>query len=262
VLRQGSSSVLLGPCDDIVVASEKIGVDFAAQLAAITGDVPLGAKPEQALEGVRLLMLANDITLRQLADAERERGTPPCLSQPATAFSPVAITPDELVGAWQGGRVHLSLQCTLNGKRVGLVETGPEMQFHFGQLIAHLCKTRPVPTGSVIGSGCVSNADAKLGYACLADKRALETLEHGEPKTAYLQFGDTLRIEMKGLDGQSLFGPIEQSLVAAQDERHRIAPGAAQDAAVTLETAVDRFLPRATRHEFDVSGPRPPSPRG
>jgi fumarylacetoacetate (FAA) hydrolase len=212
LMYQGGSDDFLGPCDDIVCASEKFGIDFEAEVAVITGDLPMGTTADSALEGIRLLMLANDVSLRNLIPAELAKGFGFVLSKPATAFSPVAVTPDELGASWHGGRVHLNLESTWNGKRVGLTDAGPEMTFHFGQLIAHLCKTRNVRAGSVIGSGTVSNKDWSRGYACIAEKRAIETIETGAPKTEFMQYGDTIRIEMKGLDGSSVFGAIDQSV--------------------------------------------------
>jgi len=212
LMYQGGSDDFIGACDDIVVPSEKMGIDFEAEIAVVTGDVAMGTPPEQALEGVRLLMLANDVSLRHLIPAELAKGFGFFQSKPATAFSPVAVTPDELGGAWKGGRVHLPLQSTWNGKKVGLCEAGDEMTFHFGQLIAHICKTRNVRAGSIVGSGTVSNKDWSRGYSCIAEKRAIETIETGEPKTEFMQFGDTIRIEMKGLDGHSLFGAIDQQV--------------------------------------------------
>ena len=212
LMYQGASDDFLGPCDDAWFGSASWGIDFEAELAVITGDVAMGASPEQALDGVRLLLLANDWSLRHLVPSELAKGLGLVQSKPATAFSPVAVTPDELGCAWQGGRVHLTLQSALNGKTLGQNETGPEMHFHFGQLIAHLAKTRQVRAGSVIGSGAVSNADATKGFSCLAEQRALETLQLGAPKTPFLAPGDRLRIEMKGRDGLSLFGAIEQTV--------------------------------------------------
>ncbi|MCW7539605.1 fumarylacetoacetate hydrolase family protein [Aquabacterium sp. A7-Y] len=214
LLRQGVSDPLLGPCDDIVVRSEDCGIDFEAGLAVITGDVAAGATPAEALEGVRLLMLGNEVALRQLAGAESARGCGFVLSRPAMAFAPVAVTPDEVSSAWQGGRVNLPVQVSWNGKQVGRCEAGTDMNFHFGQLISYLCKTRRVAAGTIIGSGPVSNADRSRGYACIAEKRALETLEHGTPKTDYLRYGDTVRLEMKGPDGLSIFGAIDQNIAA------------------------------------------------
>jgi len=222
LMYQGGSDDLLGPCDDIVVADEAWGIDFEAEVAVITGDVPMGATPEQALEGIRLVVLANDVSLRNLIPAELAKGFGFFQSKPATAFSPVAVTPDELGDAWQGGRVHLTLQSTWNGRRVGMCEAGPEMTFHFGQLIAHICKTRNVRAGSIVGSGTVSNKgveqDGRMewpkGYSCIAEKRAIETIQDGKPSTGFMKYGDTIRIEMKGKDGQSVFGAIEQKVAA------------------------------------------------
>ena len=215
LMYQGGSDDLLGPTEAIVCGSEDWGLDFEAEVAVVTGDVPMGATPEAALESVRLLMLANDVSLRQLIPAELAKGFGFLQSKPATAFSPVAVTPDVLGEAWQGGRVHLTLQTAWNERTVGLCEAGPEMTFHFGQLIAHLARTRRVRAGSIVGSGTVSNKDWTRGYSCIAEKRAIETIESGSASTPFLRVGDTVRIEMKGRDGQSLFGAIEQSVEAA-----------------------------------------------
>ncbi|WP_428420803.1 fumarylacetoacetate hydrolase family protein [Methylibium sp.] len=214
LMYQGGSDDFLGPRDDIVVPSEKMGIDFESEVAVITGDVAMGTTPEAAIDAVRLLMLANDVSLRHLIPAELAKGFGFLQSKPATAFSPVAVTPDELGAAWQGGRVHLTLQTHWNGKKVGLCEAGPEMSFHFGQLIAHIAKTRRVRAGSIVGSGTVSNKDWSKGYSCIAEKRAIETLEGGAPVTEFMQYGDTVRIEMKGTDGLSVFGAIEQAVAA------------------------------------------------
>lgn len=215
LMYQGGSDDLQGPCDDIVCASADLGIDFEAEVAVVTGDVPMGTAADHAIDGIRLLMLANAVSLRHLVAAELARGFGFLQSKPATAFSPVAATPDELLGAWHGGRVHLNLESVWNGRRVGLVDAGPQMHFHFGQLIAHLCRTRNVRAGSIVGSGAVSNRDGSRGYSCIAEKRAIEATEDGAPKTAFMQFGDTIRIEMKGLDGMSLFGAIEQKVASA-----------------------------------------------
>jgi fumarylacetoacetate (FAA) hydrolase len=215
LMYQGGSDDFLGPCDDVRVASEAFGIDFEAEVAVITGDVPMGASPAQALDGVRLLMLANDWSLRNLIPDELAKGFGFLQSKPATAFSPVAVTLNEVGDAWDAGRLHLTLQSTWNGRKVGLCEAGPEMTFHFGQLIAHLCKTRNVRAGSVVGSGTVSNKDWRHGYSCIAEKRAMETIEHGKPQTAFMKYGDTLRIEARGPDGQSVFGAIDQKVVEA-----------------------------------------------
>lgn len=214
LMYQGGSDDFIGPCDDVVVASEEFGIDFEAEIAVITGDVPMRATPEQALEGVRLLMLANDVSLRNLIPDELAKGFGFFQSKPATAFSPVAVTLDEVGDAWDKGRLHMTLQSTWNGRKVGMCEAGPEMTFSFGQLIAHICKTRNVRAGSIIGSGTVSNKDWSHGYSCIAEKRAIETIEDGKPKTEFMKFGDTIRIEAKGKDGQSVFGAIDQKVVA------------------------------------------------
>ncbi len=216
LMYQGGSDDFIGPRDDVVVASEAFGIDFEAEIAVITADVGMGATPEQALDGIRLVMLANDVSLRNLIPAELAKGFGFFQSKPATAFSPVAVTLDELGGAWQGGRLHMTLQSTWNGRKVGMCEAGPEMTFHFGQLIAHLCKTRNVRAGSVIGSGTVSNKDWTHGYSCIAEKRAIETIESGAPITGFMKFGDTIRIEAKAKDGQSVFGVIEQKVAELQ----------------------------------------------
>ena len=215
LMYQGGSDDFIGPCDDVVVASEEFGIDFEAEIAVITGDVPMRATPEEALEGVRLLMLANDVSLRNLIPDELAKGFGFLQSKPATAFSPVAVTLDEVGDAWEKGRLHMTLQSTWNGRKVGMCEAGPEMTFSFGQLIAHICKTRNVRAGSIIGSGTVSNKDWSHGYSCIAEKRAIETIEDGKPKTEFMKFGDTIRIEAKGKDGQSVFGAIDQKVVEA-----------------------------------------------
>jgi fumarylacetoacetate (FAA) hydrolase len=210
LMYQGGSDDFLGPCDDAVFASAEWGIDFESEVAVVTGDVDMGTTPEAALESVRLLMLVNDWSLRSLIPAELAKGFGFLQSKPATAFSPVAVTLDELGAAWQGGRVHLTLHSTWNGRTVGQTQAGPEMTFHFGQLIAHVAKTRRLRAGSIIGSGTVSNKDWAQGYSCVAEKRAIETIESGAPQTAFMQFGDTIRIEMTDHAGLSLFGAIDQ----------------------------------------------------
>ncbi|MBK6615247.1 fumarylacetoacetate hydrolase family protein [Ottowia sp.] len=220
LMYQGGSDDFLGPRDDILVADEAFDIDFEAELAVITGDVPMAATPEQGLKAVRLLMLANDVSLRALIAAEIDKRMGLLQGKPATAFSPVAVTPDELGEAWQAGRVHLTMQTTWNGRKVGMRDAGPEMRFHFGQLIAHAARTRRLRAGTIVGGGTVSNPGIERdgrrewpkGYGCIAEKRAMETLQDGAPRTAYMRFGDTLRIEMKGLGGESVFGAIEQKI--------------------------------------------------
>ena len=215
LMYQGGSDDLLGATQDAPFADAAWGIDFEAEVAVVTGDVAVGASPEQALEAVRLLMLANDWSLRNLIPGELAKGFGFVQGKPATAFSPVAVTPDELGAAWSGGRVHLTLQSSWNGRVVGRCEAGPEMTFHFGQLIAHVAKTRRLRAGTIVGSGTVSNKDWSHGWSCIAEVRAIETIEHGEPKTAFMKFGDNIRIEMMGSDGASLCGAIEQRVVVA-----------------------------------------------
>ena len=210
LMYQGGSDAFIGPCDDAAFASTDWGIDFEAEVAVVTADVDIGTAADAALESVRLLMLVNDWSLRNLIPAELAKGFGFLQSKPATAFSPVAVTPEELGPAWRGGRVHLPLQSVWNGRQVGLTDAGPEMTFHFGQLIAHVAKTRRLRAGSIVGSGTVSNKDWAHGYSCVAEKRAIETIESGLPQTAFMQFGDTIRIEMLGADGHSVFGAIDQ----------------------------------------------------
>ena len=240
LMYQGGSDDFLGACDDAPFSSEAFGIDFEAEVAVITGDVPMGCTPERALDGIRLVMLANDWSLRHLVPDELAKNFGFLQSKPATAFSPVAVTLDEFSAAssedgaaksvansalkspWQAGRLHLTVQSHWNGRAVGRCDAGADMTFHFGQLIAHLCKTRNVRAGSIIGSGTVSNKgvdvkgkkDWPKGYSCIAEKRAIETIQDGEPKTDYMKFGDTIKIEMKGLDGLSVFGAIDQKVVS------------------------------------------------
>jgi fumarylacetoacetate (FAA) hydrolase len=220
LMYQGGSDDFLGPCDPVVCPSTDFGIDFEAEVAVITGDVPMQVSPEQALDSIRLVMIANDVSLRRLIPNELAKNFGFLQGKPATAFSPVAVTLDELGDAWEQGRLHLSMRVDWNGKRVGMCEAGPEMTFHFGQLIAHLCKTRNVRAGSIIGSGTVSNKAVEVdgrkdwpkGYSCIAEKRAIETILDGKASTDFMQFGDTVRIEMKGRDGQSVFGAIDQTI--------------------------------------------------
>ena len=220
LMYQGGSDDFLGPTDDVVCPSEDFGIDFEAEVAVVTGDVPMGSTPEQALEGIRLVMLANDVSLRNLIPDELAKSFGFLQSKPATAFSPVAVTLDELGEAWDGGRLGLTIQSQWNGRTVGMCDAGQDMTFHFGQLIAHICKTRNVRAGSIVGSGTVSNRATETngkkewtkGYSCIAEKRAIETILDGQPSTQYMQFGDTIRIEAKGAGGQSVFGAIDQTI--------------------------------------------------
>ena len=220
LMYQGGSDDFMGAQDDVVCASEDFGIDFEAEIAVITADVPMNSTPDEALEGIRLVMLANDVSLRNLIANELAKGFGFVQSKPATAFSPVAVTLDEFGDAWDNGRLNLTVQSTWNGRKVGMCEAGPEMTFHFGQLIAHICKTRNVRAGSVVGSGTVSNQGIEVkgkkewpkGYSCIAEKRAIETILDGKPSTEFMKYGDTIRIEAKGADGQSVFGAIDQKI--------------------------------------------------
>ena len=223
LMYQGGSDDFIGPCDDVVVPSEAMGIDFEAEIAVVTGDVKMGTNADQALDGIRLVMIANDVSLRNLIPAELAKGFGFFQSKPATAFGPVAVTLDELGDAWDHGRVNLTVQSTWNGRKVGMCDAGPEMTFHFGQLIAHVAKTRNLRAGSIIGSGTVSNkgvTDANgrtewpKGYSCIAEKRCIETIQDGKPSTEFMKFGDTIRIEIKGKDGASIFGAIDQTIAA------------------------------------------------
>ena len=212
LMYQGGSDDFLGPQDDIVLAHEEWGIDFEAEIAVITDDVPMGATPDEAHGRIRLLMLVNDVSLRNLIPAELAKGFGFLQSKPATSFSPVAVTPDELGEAWRGGKVHLPLRSTWNGHLVGQPNAGVDMAFNFPQLIAHLCKTRNARAGSIVGSGTVSNRDASLGYSCIAEQRCRETIADGAPSTPFMRFGDTIRIEMLDEKGKSIFGAIDQAV--------------------------------------------------
>lgn len=214
LMYQGGSDDLLGPCDPIVCGSEDWGIDFEAEVAVVTGDVPMGSTPDQAAAHVRLLMLVNDVSLRNLIPAELAKGFGFFQSKPATAFSPVAVTPDELGSAWTGRKVTLPLLVHWNGRPVGRALAGEDMVFDFAQLIAHVCKTRNARAGSIIGSGTVSNRDSTRGYSCIAEQRALEMIASGSAVTPFLRYGDRVRIEMFDTQGASIFGAIDQQVSA------------------------------------------------
>ena len=210
LMYQGGSDDFLGPHDDIVLAHEEWGIDFEAEVAVVTGDVPMGATPDDAHQQIRLLMLANDVSLRNLIPDELAKGFGFLQSKPATSFAPLAVTADELGEAWRGGKVHLALRSVWNGHLVGQPDAGVDMVFNFPQLVAHLAKTRNVRAGSIVGSGTVSNKDASRGYSCIAEKRCLEMIADGAAATPFMRFGDTRRIEMLDEKGKSIFGAIEQ----------------------------------------------------
>lgn len=220
LMYQGGSDAFLAPTEPIWTADEAWGIDFEAEVAVITDQVPMGCDAQQAREHIRLLMLVNDVSLRNLIPAELAKGFGFFQSKPASAFSPIAVTPDELGSAWQDAKLHLALQVQLNGQLFGKPNAGQDMTFDFGQLIAHVAKTRQVGAGSIIGSGTVSNkqgglygssiANGGVGYGCLAEVRMYETIEQGQPQTPFLRFGDRVRIEMFDAAGQSVFGAIDQ----------------------------------------------------
>ena len=210
LMYQGGSDDFLGPHDDILLAHEEWGIDLEAEVAVITGDVPIGASPDAALAQIRLLTLANDVSLRNLIPDELAKGFGFLQAKPATSFAPVAVTPDELGDAWRQAKVHLPLRSSWNGALVGQPQAGEDMIFNFAQLIAHLCKTRNARAGTIVGSGTVSNKDAKRGYSCIAEKRCLEMIVGGAAVTEFMRFGDTIRIEMLDKSGKSVFGAIEQ----------------------------------------------------
>lgn len=213
LMYQGGSAAFLGPRDPIRLADESWGLDFEAEVAAITDDVPMGTTSEEAAPHIKLLMLVNDISLRNLIPQELAKGFGFLHGKPGPAFSPVAVTPNELGNAWDGGKIHLPLLTHRSGILVGNPDTGQGMQFDFPALIAHAAKTRPLPAGTIIGSGTVSNADTGRGYSCIVEKRVLEQIESGEARTPYLRHGETVRIEMLDRNGRSVFGAIEQDVL-------------------------------------------------
>lgn len=210
LMYQGGSDSFLGPTDPILVSHEEYGVDFEAEVAVITDDVPMGITSTQAIEHIKLLMLVNDVSLRNLIPNELAKGFGFFQSKPASSFSPVAITPDELGASWDGQRVHLPLVSHLNGQLFGQPNAGVDMTFSFPELIQHAAKTRMLCAGTIIGSGTVSNLDRSQGSSCLAEVRMLELLENGTIKTPFMHFGDSIRIEMFDEQGRSLFGAIDQ----------------------------------------------------
>ncbi|MBO6758696.1 MAG: fumarylacetoacetate hydrolase family protein [Roseibium sp.] len=225
LMYQGGSDAFLGPRDPIVMADEAYGIDMEGEVAVIVDDVPMGANVDQARDAIRLVMLVNDVSLRGLIPAELGKGFGFFQSKPSSAFSPVAVTPDSLGAAWDGGKLHLPLRVDLNGAPFGRAEAGVDMTFDFGELIAHAAKTRPLGAGTIIGSGTVSNkldggagkpvSDGGVGYSCIAEIRMIETIETGHAKTPFLKFGDTVRIEMLDGEGHSIFGAIEQAVERA-----------------------------------------------
>jgi fumarylacetoacetate (FAA) hydrolase len=214
LVYQGGSGVLCGPTDDIPLPDPAWGLDFEAEVSVVLGDTPRGTRAAAAAPYVRLLMLANDVTFRNLVPGELAKGFGFFQSKPATAFSPFALTPDEIGSAWRDGRVHLRLRSIYNGELIGDPEAGPEMHFSFYDLVEHLAKTRAFAAGTILGSGTVSNADRARGVSCLAERRMVETIETGKPATPFMKVGDTIDIEMLDAEGRDLFGRISQRVVA------------------------------------------------
>lgn len=215
LMYQGGSDDFLGPNEPITANSESFGIDFEAEVTVITDDVPMGVNAQQAAKHIRLFMLVNDVSLRNLIPDEIAKGFGFLQSKPASSFSPVAVTPDELDPHWDGERLHLPLYSYLNDELFGQPNAGIDMTFTFPELIAHAAKTRRLGAGTVIGSGTVSNLDRSKGSSCIAEKRMLETIAEGKPTTAYMCYGDTIRIEMHDGQGRNIFGSIEQKVQPA-----------------------------------------------
>lgn len=213
LVYQGGSDDLLGAGADVPVPSEEFGIDLEGEIAVVTDDVPMATGREQARAHIKLLMLVNDWSLRNLIPGELAKGFGFYQSKPATAFSPVAITPDELGEAWDGNKVDLPLVVHINGEPFGRPQAGVDMTFDFPRLIEHIARTRNLGAGTILGSGTVSNYDRSLGSACLAERRMLEQIEQGKPLTPFLKFGDRVRIEMFDRQGRSIFGAIDQRVV-------------------------------------------------
>ncbi|HEX2567625.1 MAG TPA: fumarylacetoacetate hydrolase family protein [Burkholderiales bacterium] len=219
LMYQGGSDSMLGATDDVPVASEDWGIDLEGEVGVITGDVPMAASEAEAATCIRLLVLINDVSLRNLTAAELAKGFGFVNSKSWTAFSPVAVTPEELGEAWDGRTVHLPLEVQVNGARLGAPNAGEDMQFDFPRLIAHAARTRPLGAGTLVGSGTVSNQSRAAGFGCLAEKRAVETVESGKPQTPFLRHGDRVRIEMLDREGRSVFGAIDQKIIGRQTRK-------------------------------------------
>jgi len=213
LMYQGGSDSLIGPSDDILAGDEAWGIDFEAEVAVITDDVPMGIDAAAAAAHIKLLMLANDVSLRNLIPGELAKGFGFFQSKPATAFSPAAVSPHEFGAAWDGHKLHLPLVCHVNGREFGRPNAGVDMNFDFPMLIAHAARTRMLAAGTIIGSGTVSNRNPnEVGSCCIAERRMIETIEKGTPETPFLRFGDRVRIEMFDADGASMFGAIDQKV--------------------------------------------------
>jgi len=212
LMYQATSAGFYGPRDAVRVVSEDYGIDLEAEIVVITDDVPMAATPEQAAAHIQLIGLVNDVSLRNLIPGELNKGFGFLQSKPRSALSPVFVTPDELGDSWRDNKVHLPLLTHINGQWFGAPEAGVDMQFDFSQLVAHAAKTRPLSAGTIVGSGTIANQDTSKGASCFAEKRTVETLEHGKPSTPFMKFGDIVRIEMLNSDGSHIFGAIEQRI--------------------------------------------------
>lgn len=210
LMYQATAAGFLGPRDPVQAASEEHGIDFEAEVIVVTDDVPMAASPKEAAAQIRLVGLVNDVSLRNLIPGELAKGFGFLQSKPRSALSPVLVTPDELGDAWQDSVLHLPLHSYLNGEWFGSPDAGTDMQFNFGQLVAHAARTRPLAAGTIVGSGTIANQDTALGASCLAEKRMLEIIADGKPSTPFMSFGDTIRIEMLNQDDENIFGSIEQ----------------------------------------------------
>lgn len=213
LIYQGGGDDFLGPCEDVVLADEAWGLDFESEVVVITGDVAMGATAAEASTSIRLVTLCNDLTLRNLVPAELAKGFGFYQSKPSTSFAPIVVSLDELGSAWEGGRLHLPLVTTWNGNEFGRPNAGRDMVFEFPRIIAHAVKTRNARAGSIFGSGTVSNKDRSVGCSCIAEKRALEMIEHGKSTTPFMKVGDRVRIEMFDDQGRSIFGAVDQQIV-------------------------------------------------
>lgn len=210
LMYQGGSDTFLSPMDPIYSNDEKDGIDFEAEIAIVTDDVPMGIDVASAAKHIKLILLVNDVSLRNLIPPELSKGFGFLQSKPSSSFAPIALTPDELGKNWDGARAHLTVQSILNGRIVGIPNAGFEMHFSFPQLIAHAAKTRRLIAGTIIGSGTVSNKDKAVGYSCIAEQRMREIIEQGQPQTPFMRFGDQIRIEALDNEGNSVFGAIDQ----------------------------------------------------
>ena len=215
LMYQATSAGFLGPRDPVIVTSEDYGIDLEAEVIVITDDVPMAATPAQAATHIQLIGLVNDVSLRGLIPGELAKGFGFLQSKPRSALSPVLVTPDELGEAWQGEKLHLPMRTWINEQWFGEAECGVDMQFDFGQLVAHAAKTRPLTAGTVVGSGTIANEDTSKGASCLAEQRTVETLRDGKPSTPFLAFGDRVKIDVTDRDGTSIFGSIEQTITRA-----------------------------------------------